>query len=138
MYLKNNIPSNYREYVHFGLTSQDINNPSMVMLHREFTTGPLKTDIENMKTILNGFVNDYSKRENDNIYTWATATPTSFGKQMAVFSYKITEIIDDLYEKYSYKTKLGGANGDFTALKLAYPNIHWDNIITNFVNNSLK
>ena len=57
---------------------------------------------------------------------------------MAVFSYKITEIIDDLYEKYSYKTKLGGANGDFTALKLAYPNIHWDNIITNFVNNSLK
>ena len=138
MYLKNNIPSNYREYVHFGLTSQDINNPSMVMLHREFTTGPLKSDIENLKTILNGFVNDYSNVKMITFTHGQPATPTSFGKQMAVFSYKITEIIDDLYEKYSYKTKLGGANGDFTALKLAYPNIHWDNIITNFVSKSLN
>ena len=57
---------------------------------------------------------------------------------MNVFAYKISDVIDDLYEDYRYKTKMGGANGEFTALKLAYPNVDWVSIITNFINNSLK
>ena len=49
MYIKNKLPENYREYVHFGLTSQDINNPAMVMMHREFNFNLLKTDLDNIK-----------------------------------------------------------------------------------------
>ena len=55
MYIKNKLPENYREYVHFGLTSQDINNPAMVMMHREFNLNVLKTDLDNLKFTLLGF-----------------------------------------------------------------------------------
>ena len=138
MYIKNNLPEKYREYVHFGLTSQDINNPAMVMMHREFNLNILKTDLDNLKFTLLGFVKDYSDVKMVTFTHGQPATPTSFGKQMNVFAYKISNIIDDLYEDYQYKTKMGGANGDFTALKLAYPSVDWVSIITNFVNNSLK
>ena len=138
MYIKNNLPNNYREYVHFGLTSQDINNPAMVILHREFNLNILKTDINNLKYTLLEFVKDYSNVKMVTFTHGQPATPTSFGKQMNVFAYKISNIINDLYVDYQYKTKMGGSNGDFTALKLAYPSVDWVNIITDFVNNSLK
>ena len=138
MYIKTNLPDNYKEHVHFGLTSQDINNPAMVMMHREFNLNILKSDIDKLKFTLLGFVKDYSNVRMVTFTHGQPATPTSFGKQMNVFAYKISNIIDDLYEDYQYKTKMGGANGDFTALKLAYPSVDWVSIITNFINNSLK
>ena len=138
MYIKNNLPNNYREYVHFGLTSQDINNPAMVILHREFNLNILKTDINNLKYTLLEFVKDYSNVKMITFTHGQPATPTSFGKQMNVFAYKISNIINDLYIDYQYNTKMGGSNGDFSALKLAYPSVDWVNIITDFVNNSLK
>lgn len=138
MYIKNNLPENYREYVHFGLTSQDINNPAMVMMHREFNINILKTDLDNLRFNLLEFVRDYSHVNMITFTHGQPATPTSFGKQMNVFVYKIANIIDDLYEDYQYKTKMGGANGEFTALRLAYPSVDWVNIITNFINSSLK
>ena len=138
MYIKTNLPDNYKEYVHFGLTSQDINNPAMVMMHREFNLNILKSDIDKLKFTLLGFVKDYSNVRMVTFTHGQPATPTSFGKQMNVFAYKISNTIDDLYEDYQYKTKMGGANGDFTALKLAYPSVDWVSIITNFINNSLK
>ena len=138
MYIKTNLPDNYKEHVHFGLTSQDINNPAMVMMHREFNLNILKSDIDKLKFTLFGFVKDYSNVRMVTFTHGQPATPTSFGKQMNVFAYKISNIIDDLYEDYQYKTKMGGANGDFTALKLAYPAVDWVSIITNFINNSLK
>ena len=138
MYIKNKLPENYREYVHFGLTSQDINNPAMVMMHREFNNNILKTDLANIRVTLLDFVKEYSDVNMITFTHGQPATPTSFGKQMNVFAYKITDIIHDLYQDYRYKTKMGGANGEFTALKLAYPNVDWVSIITNFINNSLK
>jgi adenylosuccinate lyase len=138
MYIKTNLPDNYKEHVHFGLTSQDINNPAMVMMHREFNLNILKSDIDKLKFTLLGFVKDYSNVRMVTFTHGQPSTPTSFGKQMNVFAYKISNIIDDLYEDYQYKTKMGGSNGDFTALKLAYPSVDWVSIITNFINNSLK
>ena len=110
----------------------------MVILHREFNLNILKTDINNLKYTLLELAKDYSNVKMITFTHGQPATLTSFGKQMNVFAYKISNIINDLYIDYQYNTKMGGSNGDFTALKLAYPSVDWVNIITDFVNNSLK
>jgi adenylosuccinate lyase len=126
----------YKEFIHFGLTSQDVNNTAVPL--------SIKDAIENvflpsLKTVI-GAVEDKS-REYKGIAMLArthgqAASPTTLGKELAVFVERLEDEIK-LLEQLQLKAKFGGATGNFNAHKVTYPDIDWINFGNNFVKNIL-
>jgi adenylosuccinate lyase len=137
MYIRDLVPEEIREMVHFGLTSQDINSPAMVLSYRDFNNTIFLIEIERVMETLH---NIGTKNKNTIMLTFThgqPATPSTFKKQMDVFIHKLGDIIHDLEENYEYKTKMGGSNGDLTALKVSYPKIDWEISMDRFVSSQL-
>jgi len=128
--------SEYKEFIHFGLTSQDINNTSVPLSLKDGMKEVLIPALEEVVT----------KLEADAI-AWAgipmlakthgqPASPTRLGKEMMVFVYRLKEQLAQLESK-AYTAKFGGATGNFNAHHVAYPNIDWQAFGNKFVNQDL-
>ena len=131
-YLKDNVATNLRQWVHFGLTSQDINSPAMVMTYKHFNSKILWRELHAFQKLLD-------EMRESNLHTimltfthGQPATPSSFAKQMMVYNSKLTDITDDLFTEYTYKTKVGGSNGDLSGLKFCFPEHNWDHLMDIF------
>lgn len=122
----------YKEFVHFGLTSQDINNTAVPLLLREFLNREYYPALEELQGILGGL----SAKWNDVPMLARThgqpASPTRLGKEIKVFSERI-EKQAGLLEVIPHTGKFGGATGNFNAHHVAYPDIAWDAFADNFV-----
>lgn len=126
----------FKEFIHFGLTSQDVNNTAVPL--------SIKDAIENvflpsLKTVI-AAVEDKS-REYKGIAMLArthgqAASPTTLGKELAVFVERLGDEVK-LMEQLQLKAKFGGATGNFNAHKVTYPDIDWINFGNNFVENIL-
>ncbi len=122
----------FKEFVHFGLTSQDINNTATPLL--------LKEAHENvLKPMLLQIINDLEAKANawENIPMLArthgqAASPTRLGKEIRVFSERLKEQIR-LLEQIPFSAKFGGATGNFNAHHVAYPEIDWKQFGDKFV-----
>ena len=128
--------SNYKEFIHFGLTSQDINNTAVPL--------SLKDAINNVYVPLLLEVKEKLKEMAEN---WADvsmlarthgqpASPTRLGKELYVFVVRIEEQFD-LMNDIKSAAKFGGATGNFNAHKVAYPDIDWKAFGKNFVEGTL-
>lgn len=128
--------ADHKEFIHFGLTSQDINNtsiPHSFKLAIEKTYLPALNDlIENLKS---------RAEEWKNISMLAhthgqPASPTRLGKEILVYVERLEAQLTQL-KTIPYSAKFGGATGNFNAHFVAYPNIDWKAFANNFVNNTL-
>jgi adenylosuccinate lyase len=132
-YLKSRLPESLKRWVHFGLTSQDINSPAMVLSYRDFNNTILCLELDKLTELLTNL----TARTQDAIMVTFThgqpATPSTFGKQMIVFVDKLNHLSSDLFNSYDYRTKMGGSNGDLTGLKFCFPNINWNRKISEFL-----
>ncbi len=125
------------EFIHFGLTSQDINNTATPLL--------IKGAFENeILPLLNNIIIELEKRaiEWQNIPMLARthgqpATPTTIGKEFYVFVERIKNQIE-LLKNIPFAAKFGGATGNFNAHKVAFPNINWVKFANTFVEDNLK
>jgi len=126
----------FKEFIHFGLTSQDINNtsiPHSFKLAIEKTYLPAITGlIDNLKT---------RAEEWKNISMLAhthgqPASPTRLGKEILVYVERLETQLAQL-KTIPYGAKFGGATGNFNAHYVAYPEIDWKGFANNFVNNTL-
>ncbi|MDR0294616.1 MAG: adenylosuccinate lyase [Prevotellaceae bacterium] len=127
----------YREFLHFGLTSQDINNTAVPL--------SLKEALENIYLpLLQQFIDKIKALADD----WAAipmlarthgqpASPTRLGKEMMVFVERINKQLC-LLNAVPFSGKFGGATGNFNAHTVAYPNIEWIEFADNFVNKKLQ
>ncbi len=126
----------YKEFIHFGLTSQDINNTAI----------PLSTKEAFEKVYLPGLVNVIAKLKELGM-EWADipmlarthgqpASPTRLGKEILVFVERLEEQMRLLFN-VPFAAKFGGATGNYNAHKVAYPNTDWKKFGTEFVENSL-
>lgn len=131
-YCNETFPDNTRNYIHYGLTSQDINSPAMMMLYKKFNDSILSSDINNILLKLLTFEKLYNKTPMLTFTHGQPAMPSTFGSQMMVFYDKITGIHNDITE-FKYKTKFGGSNGGFTSLKYCYKNIDWNTFANEFI-----
>lgn len=122
----------YKEFVHFGLTSQDINNTAFPLLLREFLNREYYPSLEQLL----GRLNDLSSKWQDVAMLARThgqpASPTRLGKEIKVFSERIEKQIL-LLDAIPHSAKFGGATGNFNAHHVAYPDIAWDSFADNFV-----
>ena len=129
--------SEYKEFIHFGLTSQDINNTATPMMWRDALEKVYIPELESLVSLI-----EERAQEWDNVPMLARthgqpASPTRLGKELRVFSYRLTTQIKDL-KSLPTKAKFGGATGNFNAHNVAYPNVDWKHFGDDFLMNSLN
>ena len=127
----------FREFIHFGLTSQDINNTAIPLSLKE---GILEVIVPALDKLL-AQLRELSKLWLEIPMLAHThgqpASPTTVGKEIYVFHYRLERQINQLLA-LPFPAKFGGATGNFNAHKVAYPDINWNEFADFFVNKTLK
>lgn len=129
--------SEYKEYIHFGLTSQDINNTATPMMWRDALNEVYIPQLENLIKILDGLADEWEDIPMLARTHGQPASPTRLGKEIKVFTYRLYNQLEVL-KHIPAKAKFGGATGNFNAHKVAYPDVDWKEFGNNFLYNSLN
>lgn len=127
----------YKEFIHFGLTSQDINNtaiPHSFKLALENSYFPLLGSLEDL---LKKLASDWQNVPMLAHTHGQPASPTRLGKEITVFTERISVQVTQL-KSIPFSAKFGGATGNFNAHHIAYPETDWVAFANQFVNNRLK
>lgn len=122
----------YKEFIHFGLTSQDINNTSTPLMIKE-----------GLNNVIFPAVQEVLKKLKDRAFAWKEipmlgkthgqpASPTRLGKEIQVFIVRLEKQLD-LLEQVPFSAKFGGATGNLNAHHVAYPDMDWNSFANTFV-----
>ena len=126
----------WSEFIHFGLTSQDINNTAIPLSIKDAMINVYFTVLYELRETLASFADEWKNIPMLARTHGQPATPTRLGKEIEVFIARI-----DGQTKYfgqiPFSAKFGGATGNFNAHKVAYPEIDWITFANNFVNEEL-
>lgn len=114
----------YKEFIHFGLTSQDINNTSVPLSIKEAIDNVYMPALENLLSVLNGYAEQWADIPMLARTHGQPASPTRLGKEIKVFAYRLENQINQL-KAVPVSAKFGGATGNFNAHNVAYPSIDW-------------
>ena len=120
----------FSEYIHFGLTSQDINNTAIPMSIKDFMPF-YNSKINELISELEHKVKEYSRISMLARTHGQPASPTRLGKEIDVFKTRIKEQFKVL-ESIPISCKFGGATGNLNAHKIAFPEINWIKFAENF------
>jgi len=129
--------SEFKEFIHFGLTSQDINNTALPISIKEA-----------LDDVYYPFINEILKLLKAKAKSWKNismlarthgqaASPTRMGKEITVFIERIEQQLV-LLKKLPLNAKFGGATGNFNAHHVTFPNINWVEFADNFIKNTFK
>lgn len=114
----------YSEFVHFGLTSQDVNNTAIPFSLQLGIDEVIIPNIKNIQEKITAFAEQWISIPLLSRTHGQAATPTTVGKEFAVFAERIRVQLDTLIET-PISAKFGGATGAFNAHRLAFPQINW-------------
>jgi adenylosuccinate lyase len=124
--------SAFKEFIHFGLTSQDINNTSVPLSLKEASEDILMPMIHTIKTTIEAFGDQWQDIPMLAKTHGQPASPTRLGKELHVFSERLMEQLA-LLDHIPFAAKFGGATGNFNAHHVAYPQINWVDFGNKFV-----
>jgi len=122
----------HKEFIHFGLTSQDINNTSTPMMVKDALDNVIFPNIEEVINSLESMAKDYSGIPMLAKTHGQPASPTSLGKEIMVFVERLNDQMDRC-RSLPLKAKFGGATGNLNAHKVCYPDINWIEFADDFV-----
>ena len=126
----------YKEFIHFGLTSQDINNTSVPLSIQDALNEVYVPQIEELIAQLQQFVDEWKGVPMLAKTHGQPASPTRLGKEIMVFVYRLTEQLSIL-KSCKMTAKFGGATGNFNAHHVAYPTYDWRSFGNQFVKDKL-
>ncbi len=127
----------YKEFVHFGLTSQDVNNTAFPLMLRDFVSNEFLPKIVELLSLLKDLSKQWLSYPMLARTHGQPASPTSAGKEIYVFHNRLEKQIRCL-RSLSYPAKFGGATGNMNAHYAAYPKIDWVEFANDFVENTLN
>ena len=127
---------NWSEFIHFGLTSQDINNTAIPLSLKDAMINVYFPILYELRETLAAFADDWKDIPMLSRTHGQPASPTRLGKEIEVFISRIDGQIK-YFGQIPYSAKFGGATGNFNAHKVAYPDIDWLSFANNFVNEEL-
>ena len=128
--------SEYKEFIHFGLTSQDINNTAIPLSLKEAIEDVYLTEITTLIDKLNELRTQWKDIPMLARTHGQAASPTKLGKEIEVFITRLEQQLN-LLKLIPNSTKFGGATGNFNAHYLAYPKIDWLSFAKNFTEKRL-
>ena len=126
----------YKEFIHFGLTSQDINNTSVPMLIRDSINEAYMPLLLEMLNLLNTYAEEWKDIPMLAKTHGQPASPTRLGKEIKVFAYRLERQIE-LLKQVPVSGKFGGATGNFNAHRVAFPQYDWRGFARKFLSESL-
>lgn len=126
----------YKEFIHFGLTSQDINNTAVPLSLKEGLAAEYFPLLDQIVTLLKKSASEWQTISMLAHTHGQPASPTRLGKEVMVFVSRLDQQIAQL-SQLPYSAKFGGATGNFNAHHVAYPNINWHAFADQFVNQTL-
>jgi len=127
----------YKEFVHFGLTSQDINNTAIPLSVKDFIEEVYIPKLNNVLDAINVKCEELKDITIISRTHGQPASPTKLGKEFKVFWTRISNQLSTLKE-IPNSAKFAGAVGNFNAHHVAYPNIDWKEFGQNFIENELN
>lgn len=122
----------YKEFIHFGLTSQDINNTSIPMALKDSINEVYLPLAQQVVDLLNQYADEWQDIPMLAKTHGQPASPTRLGKEIKVFAYRLTEQLEML-KSIKISGKFGGATGNFNAHLIAFPNIDWRSFANSFL-----
>lgn len=126
----------YKEFIHFGLTSQDINNTSVPMSVREAVADVYMPALTALVDKLQSLADEWADVAMLAKTHGQPASPTRLGKEIMVFVYRLRTQLDIL-KNVCISGKFGGATGNFNAHHVAYPHIDWRTFAARFLSDRL-
>ena len=126
----------YKEFIHFGLTSQDINNTSIPLSVKDALENVYYPEIDTVLNLLNHLSEEWRDVSMLAKTHGQPASPTRLGKELKVFISRIDQQLDIL-RKTPVSAKFGGATGNYNAHVVAYPTIDWKAFGNKFVSEKL-
>ena len=128
--------SEFKEFIHFGLTSQDINNTAVPYSIKEAVNKVYLPKIKSLILLLNKKIKEWQEIPLLARTHGQPASPTKMGKEIKVFVERIETQLE-LFNHIPFNAKFGGATGNFNAHHIAFPNIDWISFSNNFIDKSL-
>lgn len=122
----------YKEFIHFGLTSQDINNTATPLLLKEFLDKEFYHLLLSVTNTLSKLAADWKAVSMLARTHGQPASPTTLGKEIAVFVTRIQKQLE-LIKTIPHSSKFSGATGNFNAHHVSYPEINWADFADHFV-----
>jgi adenylosuccinate lyase len=129
--------NDYKEFIHFGLTSQDINNTAIPHSFKLAIQNTYLPAINELLFQIKGRVSEWAEIPMLAHTHGQPASPTLLGKELQVFVERIEAQLTQL-KLIPYSAKFGGATGNFNAHHVAYPGINWTDFANKFVNHRLE
>lgn len=129
----NDIGESLKNLIHFGLTSQDINNVSISLSIKDYLVDLYSDNINKIIELINQKANEWKNIVIISRTHGQPAVPTTIGKEFKVFSYRLQRELENL-QKLEIYSKFGGAVGNLNAHFLSYPDINWENFANTFLN----
>ena len=126
----------YKEFIHFGLTSQDINNTAVPLSLKEFIEKEYSLVFNSTVAKLTALSLQWKDVAMLARTHGQPASPTRLGKEITVFTERLAKQAE-LLKTIPYSSKFGGATGNFNAHHVTYPEINWVNFANAFVNTQL-
>ncbi|MBP5374920.1 MAG: adenylosuccinate lyase [Bacteroidaceae bacterium] len=126
----------YKEFIHFGLTSQDINNTSVPLTIKDALNEVYYPQVEELIAQLQEYADEWKDIPMLAKTHGQPASPTRLGKEVMVYVYRLTEQLNQL-KACKITAKFGGATGNYNAHHIAYPNYDWKVFGNKFVSEKL-
>ena len=128
--------SHLKEFIHFGLTSQDINNTAVPLSMKECSSETLLPAYHRVLKMLDEKAEEWRDIPMLAHTHGQPASPTTLGKEWGVFAYRLHKQLEEL-ERLPFTAKFGGATGNFNAHLAAYPDVDWRDFGNRFVSEHL-
>jgi adenylosuccinate lyase len=125
------------EFIHFGLTSQDINNTAIPLSLKDAMKDVMIPQVKDLIALLWSYANEWTDVPMLARTHGQPASPTTLGKEIAVFARRLEGQLDQLIAA-PYPAKFGGATGNFNAHHVAFPKNDWVAFANRFVNGQLQ
>ena len=131
-FLRDKLKKSLHPWIHFALTSEDVNNLSYSLMWQDGLNKIYLPTLKSVTKNLNELANKYKKTPMLSLTHGQPATPTTFGKEIAVFYSRLNRQINQI-SSHKLLGKFGGATGTWSAQSIAYPKTDWLKFATKFI-----
>jgi adenylosuccinate lyase len=131
-FLRDKLPKEIHQWIHFGLTSEDINNIAQAVALKDSRDQVLLPALDNLISSLHDFAKKYRALPMLARTHGQPAVPTTLGKEIAVYLARLLKCRTEIAQ-HTLEAKLTGAVGNFNALYAAFPNVDWEKFSREFI-----